>query len=203
MNDKLQSHPRVRLFRSDCLEALTVISPRAFAALWACNLMLVVTVAWGAADSFTAIALFAAGLLIWSLVEYVMHRFLFHWQTQVRWLQAAIFVMHGNHHVVPNDSCRNLMPPIVSLPLSAAIWTLCRLALGPLGTLLFLGFIVGYVMYDSLHYACHQLPMRGRLLRQLRRHHIRHHYTRRDGNYAVTLMGWDRVFGTRIPTKRR
>jgi sterol desaturase/sphingolipid hydroxylase (fatty acid hydroxylase superfamily) len=47
-----------------------------------------------------------------------------------------------------------------------------------------------------VHYACHQLPMRGAVARRLRNHHMRHHYARRDGNYAITGVIWDRLFGT-------
>lgn len=193
----------MRLFRSDWLEALTVISPRAFAAIWAFNLAFIASVAGGSADVPTAIGLILSGLFIWGLVEYAMHRFLFHWETDVQWLKTVVFVMHGNHHVVPNDSRRNLMPPIVSLPIGSAIWALFVLALGAQGTFLFLGFISGYVMYDSVHYACHQLSMRNPLMRALRRHHVRHHHAKRDGNYAVTMVVWDKVFGTLIPGKKR
>jgi len=95
------------------------------------------------------------------------------------------------------------MPPIVSLVISSAIWLAFWMVLGPKGSVLYLGFGIGYVVYDIVHYACHQLPMRSPVLRQLRRHHIRHHYAKREGNYAITAIFWDRVFGSDIPGKRR
>jgi sterol desaturase/sphingolipid hydroxylase (fatty acid hydroxylase superfamily) len=197
-------HPdRIRLFRSDLLERTTVITPRAFAAIWACVLAVVVYVAWGTASIGAAIGLLLAGLLVWSLFEYVMHRFLFHLEMRSGIGQHVIFVMHGNHHVEPGDPDRNMMPPIISVPWSAAIWGVMLLALGEKGSWLFLGFAMGYVIYDSVHYACHQLPMRGALLGRLRKHHIRHHYAKRDGNYAITAIFWDRVFGTDVPAKPR
>jgi sterol desaturase/sphingolipid hydroxylase (fatty acid hydroxylase superfamily) len=204
MTARVRAHPeRIRLFRSDLLERTTVLSPRVFLAIWSCVLMLVAYMAWGKADWPTSAGLVAVGVVGWSLFEYVMHRFLFHLRMRSKAGQYVIFVMHGNHHAEPNDPDRNMMPPIISLPWSAAIWAVFALLLGGKGTLLFLGFAIGYVAYDSIHYACHQLPMRGRLLNRLRKHHLRHHYAKREGNFAITTILWDRLFGTDIPAKKR
>jgi len=192
---------RLRLFRSDLLERLTVISPRAFVAIWSMILVLVTWAGWGTVAPLTWVGLVMTGLLIWSLFEYCMHRFLFHLELQSdlgRWLG---YVMHGNHHSDPNDPYRSLMPPIVSVTWSGAIWIGLASAFGPAGTVIFLGFAIGYVAYDSIHYACHQLPARGPLMRALRRHHLRHHFGRRDGNYAITTIFWDRLFGSHISAK--
>jgi len=200
---KARSRPeRPRLFRSDLLEKLTVISPPAFVATWLGILTLVLLAGWGRASAPVSIMLVLTGLLAWSLFEYVMHRFLFHLRMRSELGQWLIFVIHGNHHVNPNDPYRNLMPPIISVVWSAAIWGALLLLLGAKGSLLFLGFAIGYVAYDSVHYACHQLPVRGRLMRMLRRHHIRHHHATREGNYAITTIFWDRAFGTLIPSRK-
>jgi sterol desaturase/sphingolipid hydroxylase (fatty acid hydroxylase superfamily) len=45
--------------------------------------------------------------------------------------------------------------------------------------------------------------MRGRILGALRQHHIRHHYAKQEGNFAITAILWDRVFGTYIPKKKK
>ncbi len=192
---------RLRLFRSDRLERLTVLSPRAFAMIWAALLLLVLWAGWGTTSGMAWVGLVLLGLLVWSLFEYCMHRFIFHLKPRSdlgRWLG---FVMHGNHHDDPNDPHRSMMPPIVSVTWSAAIWGLFVLLFGNAGSVLFLGFAIGYVTYDSIHYACHQLPVRGRLLRELRRHHLRHHFGRQEGNYAITAIFWDRVFGSRVGPK--
>jgi sterol desaturase/sphingolipid hydroxylase (fatty acid hydroxylase superfamily) len=201
---KSGSNPqRVRLFRSDVLERFTLISPVAFAVTWAVFLVIALRASWGVAGPFASIGLVFAGLLIWSLFEYAMHRFIFHLELGSRLGKALIFLTHGNHHTVPNDPMRNIMPPIVSVTISCGVWALLYAAFGPAGTVIFLGFGIGYVSYDCVHYACHQLPMRGPVLRQLRRHHLRHHHAREDGNYAITAIFWDRVFGTEVPAKRR
>lgn len=194
---------RIRLFRSGLLERLTVISPRAFALTWLAVLALVLFESWGTARIPASIGLPLLGLLIWTLFEYAMHRFVFHMKPRSDFGRWLVFLTHGNHHALPNDPYRNLMPPIVSFPILGAFWVAFVLLLGPAGSLAFLGFAIGYVFYDSVHYACHQFSMRGPVLRHLRRHHIRHHYARHEGNYAITAILWDRVLGTDIPAKGR
>ena len=199
-----RSHPqRIRLFRSDRLESLTIFTPRAFALTWLGVLALVSYAGWNTATAPAALGLVLLGLLIWTLFEYAMHRFIFHLKLGSRFGRWLIFVTHGNHHADPGDKYRNIMPPVVSLILLGSIWALLVLVVGAPGSLLFLGFAIGYVVYDSVHYACHQFPMRAPVLRHLHRHHTRHHYSRQEGNFAITAIFWDRVFRTVIPAKDR
>jgi sterol desaturase/sphingolipid hydroxylase (fatty acid hydroxylase superfamily) len=201
---KGRSRPqRIRLFRDERMERLTLISPSSFVVVWVAVLALALFASWGTAGLAVSIGLVLLGVLIWTLFEYVMHRFIFHLKLKSQFGKWLLFLMHGNHHVDPGDHYRNLMPPIVSLCVNGLFWGLSLLLLGPAGSLLFLGFGIGYVVYDSVHYACHQLPMRGPVLRQLRRHHIRHHYAKQEGNYAITAIFWDRLFGTDVPVKGR
>lgn len=190
--------PRIRLFRHDGLERLTLISPRSFALTWLAVLALVSYASWGTVTVMASMLLIALGLLIWTLFEYAMHRFLFHWKARSKLGHRFIFLTHGNHHAAPSDPQRNIMPPLVSMGITGSVWGLFVVLMGRPGSVLFLGFIIGYILYDSVHYACHQFPMRKGILGQLRRHHIRHHFGKQEGNYAITAIFWDRVFGTRV-----
>jgi sterol desaturase/sphingolipid hydroxylase (fatty acid hydroxylase superfamily) len=202
MLSPLQSRRRLRLFGNPALEALTVISAPAFLCLWA--MVLPAIFALGIIYSPTAWAplMVASGMIVWTLVEYLLHRFVFHFDARSDWMRKVIFVIHDNHHVEPNDPLRNLMPPIVSLPVGALVWAACIGLVGISGTWYFLGFMIGYVAYDLVHYACHQWPMKGRLGRMLKVHHMRHHHLRAAGNFAITGAAWDRVFSTRILSAR-
>ena len=200
MNDQGRNTQRVTLFQSDRLEALTFISARWFIAIWGLVLPLIAYVGWGSVSAPLGVGLWLIGGLIWTLFEYVAHRYLFHWDarwTPGKWL---VFLIHGNHHVTPNDPLRNMMPPIVSVPVGGLIWAALVAVFGPSATWLFLGFMCGYVAYDFTHYACHQYPMRGALGQMLKRHHMRHHHIAEHGNYAITAIFWDRVFGSGIPS---
>lgn len=196
------SPQRIRLFRDDRLEALTMVTPRAFAVTWVAVLAFALYESWGTAGIVASAALVLLGLVIWTLFEYAMHRFLFHMKLQSDFGQWIVFLTHGNHHAAPVDRYRNLMPPLVSIGILGTVWCVFLLLIGPAGSALFLGFAIGYVVYDVVHFACHQFPMRGPLLGRLRRHHIRHHFGKREGNYAITAIFWDRVFRTSIPAKR-
>jgi len=191
------------LFKSARLEKLTLMSTRTFVVSWALLLPAIAWVGWGSADGMQGLGLVMAGLLVWTLFEYAMHRYPFHLETRHPVLQRMVFLMHGNHHDSPNDPMRNLMPLLVSLPISAVMWGISLALLGLSGTWLFLGWMTGYVVYDLLHYACHQWPMTGRITAALKRHHMLHHHFDETGNYAITAIFWDRVFGSKITSLKR
>lgn len=200
MNDRGQKPQRVKLFQSQRLEALTLISAKSFAIVWAIGLPLIALAGWGTTDAVTGVAYVLAGLLVWILTEYVAHRYLFHWEIDVALGKWLVFLIHGNHHISPNDPLRNLMPPIVSIPIGALFGLLFVALAGPSGTWILLGFMTGYVAYDGVHYACHQFSMRGSVGLLLKRHHMRHHHINETGNYAITAIFLDHVFGSAITT---
>lgn len=196
---------RIRLFQNRWLEKFTVTTVPGFLAMWAVGLPFIawrafVTTA-GTGSAAYALLLVLGGVTVWTLTEYALHRFVFHWQPSSPVMEQFVFVLHGNHHAVPNDPLRNLMPPIVSVPVGGLVWAGFVALAGPVGSWLFLGWMSGYVVYDLVHYACHQWPMKGRLARMLKTHHMRHHHLHEDGNYAITGMMWDRLLRTRITRK--
>ncbi len=199
------SRSRPRLFENSFFEFFTFFTLKAFLALWAVLLVGIAITALVHAPTAWVPLWIAAGWVAWTMVEYALHRFVFHLEPESPRLQQMIFIIHGNHHADPNDPLRNLMPPIISVPLGALIWLGCVAVIGPAGSWFFLGFVVGYVVYDFVHYACHQFRMRGSIGRSLvflKAHHMRHHFEQDSGNYAITGMIWDRLFSTRIIRKR-
>src|SRR4029079_13831624 len=64
------------------------------------------------------LALFAFGILIWTLLEYVIHRCVFHYDPKSRGRKFLRVMLHGAHHASPNDASRLVMPPVVSIPLA-------------------------------------------------------------------------------------
>jgi dihydroceramide fatty acyl 2-hydroxylase len=210
------STPRIGLFKSERLEKLTLISVRTFALSWCVLLPLIAWAGWegtrGQASGPVLVAglvagLVAVGLLVWIMFEYAMHRFLFHWETERPVFKWLVYLVHGNHHASPDDPLRGLMPLAVSVPVAGGIWLICLALLGAAGTWVFLGFMIGYVCYDALHFACHHLPMTGRISgrigRLFKRHHMRHHHVDEHANYAITALFLDRVFRTRVGSLKR
>lgn len=197
------SSQRARLFKNGCLEKLTVMSPSTFVAIWSMLLPMIAWIGWRSASPAYGLGLVVVGLFVWTLFEYAMHRFPFHFISKHAILNRLVFLMHGNHHDNPKDALRNLMPLLVSLPIASIAWIVSVMLLGAPGTWMFLGWITGYVIYDLVHYACHQLPMKGRIGSALKRHHMRHHHIDQSGNYAISAIFWDRVFGSRITSLKR
>ena len=198
MKGPTSSDKRLRLFENRWLEKLTVISVGWFVAIWATVLTYLGVTARGSAPVITALGLVAAGWLLFTGLEYVLHRYLFHWTPKSDWMAKMVFVMHGNHHLEPADKLRALMPPIVSFPIGIAVSSLIALTFGQTGDWLFFGFVLGYIVYDITHYASHHWPMSNRLATRFKRHHLLHHFIADHGNYAVTGLFWDRLLGTKI-----
>lgn len=197
-------HDRIRLFDNPLLERLTRARPLTIALTW--GSVIGALGFWARASPafapLPALAWAATGLLAWTLFEYLLHRFLFHWRASSDWGARLVFLMHGCHHAQPDDPLRAVMPLIASAPLAAALFGLTLLVLPrPWGATFFVGFLIGYLHYDLTHWACHQAQPRNRWGRLLKRHHLRHHYAIADGNWGVGTPLWDRVFGSRLGGK--
>src|SRR6185295_11389121 len=105
---------------------------------------------------WTTVLLFLAGIGIWTLTEYWLHRLLFHWQPKFRGGDRLHFIIHGVHHDHPNDAMRLVMPPAASIPLAAIFFAGYMLIFGsPAAYPLFAGLIIGYLFYDYTHYYLH------------------------------------------------
>ena len=64
----------------------------------------------GLITAFATPFLFVAGLLTFTLVEYVMHRFLFHLMPKNEKQEKFAYTIHGVHHDYPKDKDRLAMP---------------------------------------------------------------------------------------------
>ncbi len=148
------------------------------------------------------VSLFVVGILFWTFTEYMLHRFVFHYEPKSSWGKYLHFMMHGVHHEYPNDSKRLVMPPSVSIPLASLFFGVFTLVLGPMYTApFFAGFMLGYIFYDEIHYATHHAPMKFGLWQKMKHHHILHHYRNPGRGYGVSSPLWDYVFGTMDPTE--
>ena len=188
----------VRMFKSDFMEFCSHVHPitpvvlyvpliiyMLYAALWRNGLSILTTA-----------GLFVVGVLIWTLLEYVIHRHIFHYEPKTRWGKKLHFIVHGVHHDYPNDATRLVMPPSVSIPLAVLFWVLFALIFGRFAPGLSAGFAFGYVCYDSIHYATHHFPMKNRIGLWLKQYHLWHHYKDDQAGYGVSSPLWDYVFRT-------
>ncbi|MBK9540825.1 MAG: sterol desaturase family protein [Bacteroidetes bacterium] len=142
------------------------------------------------------------GLGVWTLTEYVLHRFLFHWKPPGRIGERMHFIFHGVHHDYPSDSKRLVMVPTVSIPLSALFYLLFKVMLGPLNVApFFIGFLIGYLFYDMTHYAIHHFNIKSKFWLEMKHHHMLHHYKDMNHGYGVSSKLWDLIFRSTFPDK--
>jgi sterol desaturase/sphingolipid hydroxylase (fatty acid hydroxylase superfamily) len=148
-----------------------------------------------------SVFLFAFGLFAWSLIEYLLHRFTFHFTPHGRIGMFYAYLVHGVHHAFPEDDRRWLVPPVVSVPMSALFYLAFQWIFKGAFPPIFAGGLLGYLTYDLSHYVIHRGALRSRAVNALRRRHMQHHYATPDGWFGVSTPLWDYVFGTTGPRK--
>lgn len=187
-----------RLFRNPLLDRFSrvhpvvpflIYGPAAAVLLWAAERTL---------PASYVIAALGSGYLLWTLLEYFGHRFIFHFRPGSQLGKRIQFLIHGVHHEHPDDALRLVMPPLMSLPIMAAALGIFRFAAGPRVALpVMAGFIMGYLIYDGLHFYLHHRQPENRVGRYLRRRHMHHHFRDDRSWFGVSAPWWDTVFGTR------
>ena len=188
----------VRMFESDFMEFFSRVHPVTPLVLYVplvCYMLY--NSVWQRQLSIVAVtALFLLGILLWTLIEYLIHRYVFHYQPKTRWGKRLHYVIHGVHHDYPNDARRLVMPPAVSIPLAFLFYGLFLLVFRGLTPPVFAGLVFGYVCYDMLHYATHHLAMKRGTWLWLKQYHLRHHYRDDHVGYGISSPLWDYVFRT-------
>jgi sterol desaturase/sphingolipid hydroxylase (fatty acid hydroxylase superfamily) len=209
----------VRIFRNDLMELFTHVHWLVPHVLYLPLIAIILLVAREHAAPAAVAEYFVGGVVLWTVFEYFFHRFFFHpgptIEGEVRGIverlppgepalqhmrtlrQKHYFLAHGVHHDFPNDTKRLVMPPSVSVPLAVVFFLAFRAALGTgNGAAAFAGFVVGYLAYDTIHYAVHHFSLHGRVMLYLKKHHYRHHYSDSTKDFGVTSPFWDAVMGT-------
>lgn len=140
---------------------------------------------------------FIGGLAVWTVVEYIFHRFIFHYVPKSTRGKKLHFMLHGVHHAYPNDSLRLVMPPAMSIPLATGFYFIFKWFFAFTYAPIFSGFIFGYLAYDMFHYATHHAKfIKARWFESMKNHHMRHHYHDPDNGFGVSSQIWDKVFRT-------
>ena len=187
-----------RLFHNPILERLTrshISVPVSLFVTYAVTLLY-----WSAAHTllpyWTTVGLFFLGWLVYSWVEYQVHRRIFHIATTTEFRKKFQYTMHGVHHNHPKDKDRLAMPPVLSVTLATALLVVFKTLLGDYAFGFTAGFLVGYASYLLVHYLVHIHRPPKNFFRVLWINHSIHHY--RDGEiiFGVSSPLWDYVYGT-------
>ncbi|XP_064885025.1 fatty acid 2-hydroxylase isoform X2 [Columba livia] len=212
----------IRLFHSDFLESLSKTAWYVVIVVW---VPVVLYLSW---VSYTSLAqgntrlfssftteysipvhkyffpfIFLVGMFLWSLLEYLIHRFVFHMKPPASnyYLITLHFLLHGQHHKSPFDSSRLVFPPVPASLVIGFFYGVLQLLLPEvLGLSVFVGGLCGYVIYDMMHYYLHYgSPKKGTYLYGLKAYHVKHHFEHQKSGFGISTRFWDRPFRTLIP----
>ena len=198
-NDGRGKKSGIRVFQSDLLETFTHVHP------------ILPLVMWGPVTLFfmyrslfvhqqsmpTFLGLIAFALFTWTVMEYTLHRWIFHIPARGKLSARFQFIVHGLHHDDPNCKTRLVMPPVPAIILAIIFYPLFHLIFGSsYGDTFSAGFTVGYLAYDYTHYAIHHFRPRTRAGRYIKAYHMQHHCVDHDAKWGVSTPLWDMILGT-------
>lgn len=139
-----------------------------------------------------------AGVITWTLLEYLIHRFLGHKKGK-----GLVKKEHQQHHA----KAHYFAPMYKKIILALVVFTLSTSVVGSLvtwtmGALFSLGLAGMYFIYEITHRRFHVKDPLIRYGLKMRKHHFFHHFGNPKVNHGVTTAFWDRVFGTFTKTDR-
>ena len=137
--------------------------------------------------------LFAIGVFLWTLLEYGLHRFLFHIRAVIAnpRLREFINASHYRHHAAPSDPSKLLVHPSCGLVVSAMLFGIIYVASGTVSATVGLstGVWAGFLYYETVHYLVHFNVSNSRLIVRQRRLHFYHHFRNHKRCFGVTSPG--------------
>lgn len=142
------------------------------------------------------------GLLLFTLIEYIMHRFVYHsgknYKDEANWQ----YKVHGIHHAYPKNKDLLAMPIFLAILLGSLFFFIFYMIFGYYTYFFWPGFFLGYAIYLFIHYIIHTQKPPKNIFRYLWKHHAYHHYLYEDKAYGVSSPLWDIIFRTMPPKKR-
>lgn len=146
----------------------------------------------------TVAGLFLFGIALWTLIEYILHRYIFQLHHNFPSLGKILKVFHGLHQENPRAHEHLFVQPFPGTLIIAVACGLLYISVGSLALPLMSGVTGGYLAYCYIHYTVHTRPSK-LPFHKLWIHHLKHHHKYPDKAYGVTSPIWDMVFGTMPP----
>lgn len=220
-----ENYPSIRIFQNPWLEKLTHIHPLTPLIFWSpiisyllyqslTHFLHLYDQTYGQTDSLSVpslvwwmvkiyFPLFISALFTWTFVEYALHRFIFHYEPTTSWGKRIIYLAHGVHHVDPHDPTRLVMPIIPGVIYASCFYFIFKLVLGEVYAGPFLAFfLMGYLVYDYIHYSIHHFVPKTSWGKSLRKFHLIHH-VHDHRLYGVSSPLWDYIWGTFHDAKKK
>jgi sterol desaturase/sphingolipid hydroxylase (fatty acid hydroxylase superfamily) len=201
--EKIHNKGQARIFRNQYLEYVTKTNPLV---IWGMYLPVLLLLPYYSVNTLNfsglkVFLLYIAGMFFWTFTEYILHRFLFHFHPESEKGKRLNYVLHGNHHEYPRDKERLFMPVVPSIIIASIFFFFFYFILGKNVFSFFPGFLLGYLIYGSMHYAIHAWSPPFKWMKGLWRNHHLHHYKESDMGFGVSSTLWDHLFGTMFDLK--
>lgn len=188
-----------RLFESDLLDKLSRVHHLTPVIVYTPVILGLVFYSLSSVGAGLLLAGLVIGYVAWTLTEYLGHRYLFHTVFPLPFGLGPRFqfLIHGVHHIYPNDPLRLVMPPLLSAPIMLIALAIIRPLFGASFCWPVLaGFMTGYVIYDCVHYWTHHGQPTSEFGKLVKRLHMLHHFRDAEKGFGVHAIWWDYVFGT-------
>jgi sterol desaturase/sphingolipid hydroxylase (fatty acid hydroxylase superfamily) len=201
-NAKLNINHKVqgRIFKNDFLESLTKSSPRITIAFY--SLMIIsfwmFSYKFSQLNFWQTVGFYFGGIITWTLMEYILHRYVFHIDEYFPAMKRLHYMIHGVHHENPRDQQRLFMPPVPGTIIASLLFGFWFLILGSNAFAFMAGITNGYLLYSYIHFTVHTKPSK-LFFHKLWVHHLKHHYKYPDKAYGVSSPIWDIIFKTMPP----
>ncbi|HEX7296643.1 MAG TPA: sterol desaturase family protein [Pyrinomonadaceae bacterium] len=142
------------------------------------------------------------GLLLWMLIEYCLHRFVFHYEARTGLGRKFLYKVHLSHHENPSNT-KILSSLLLAVAIAPGIFLVAWGATGAWRAAFYLlvGVAAGYFYYEWLHFYVHHARPQLRPLRYLRTYHLLHHHQTPEMRFGVTTPVLDLIFKTFRPIR--
>ena len=147
-------------------------------------------------NAIQIVGLFIGGYFAFTLIEYMMHRFVFHMDEDTEAKKKLVYTLHGVHHDFPKDKDRLAMPVPLSVTIATGFFFLFRFVMGDLVFGFLPGFLMGYAWYLWVHFMVHTWQPPKNFFKRLWVHHGIHHYKQQERAFGVSMPFWDFIFRT-------
>jgi sterol desaturase/sphingolipid hydroxylase (fatty acid hydroxylase superfamily) len=202
---KPQNAGSKKLFENPVLEKLSrthIAVPLTVFSIYAIALLL-----WSVTNTtlsgWVAVLMFLLGLISFTWVEYLVHRYIFHMAIYTKTREKLQYTLHGVHHEYPKDKTRLAMPPLLSITIATVLLLVFRVLMGDYVFSFLPGFLVGYSAYLSVHYMVHAFQPPKNFLKVLWINHSIHHYKNGESVFGVSSPFWDYIYGTMAKSQVR
>ncbi|WP_162558750.1 sterol desaturase family protein [Robertkochia solimangrovi] len=198
-----EQKPNNRIFKNNFVEWLSKTNAYVVSATYILMALIILIYQFYERDLqiFLGIAIFLSGLIFFSFMEYIVHRYSFHARPKNDKPNLS-FRLHHVHHEHPRDKKRLALPLPVGLLIASIVYGVFRLILGVYAPYFFPGFIIGYALYILIHYRIHTCRPPRNAFRVLWTNHYIHHYKDDTKAFGVTSPLWDLLFNTTYESRK-